>query len=290
MSTLIKATSLRCFPPQMDWKDCIREARSSGYEGIEVNFDGRFSLDCSEQILQEIKKTTFENEVKVVSVYSRQQWLTPISSSDINKRDAGRKAVERLIEIAAFLEAPTVLTIPGAVDNSILGKEKEIVCYREAYLRTKDAIQSFLPRAERAGVILALENVPNKFLLSPLEFKNFIEEMGSKYVACHFDAANCLYYNGFPEDWVTILGEHIKAVHLKDYKTESGDLTGFCSIFEGDIDWGAFCRALAEINYNGALISEVLPHFKHHPEILWETASMSIDRIIRDLNGFKQTT
>ncbi len=284
---MIKATSLRCFPQEMDWKDCIREARLSGYEGIEVNFDGRFDLDCSGKILQELKKTALENEIKIVSVYSRQQWLTPISSSDINKRNAGRKAVERLIEIAAFLGAPTVLTIPGAVDNSMLSREKEIVYYREAYLRTKDAIQSFVSRAEREGVILALENVPNKFLLSPLEFKNLIADIGSESVGCHLDAANCLYYNSFPEDWVRILEGQIKAVHLKDYKTESGGLSGFCNIFEGDIDWEAFCRALSEIDYDGALISEVLPPFKHHPEVLWKTASVAMDRVIEDVTDFK---
>jgi len=267
----------------MDWKECIREAKLSGYGGVEVNFDGRFDLDCTEVTLKELKKTANENGIKIVSVYSRQQWKTPISSKNRKTRDCGIKTLERLIEIAGYLQAPTILTIPGAVDNSILSQEKEIVAYQDAYERVKDAISGLAPKAESAGVILALENVPNKFLMSPLEFKRMIEEIGSKVVGCHFDVANCIYYQGIPEDWIRILGKHIKAIHLKDYKVAVGNLNGFCDIFEGDINWDAVCRAIAETGYDGALISEVLPAFRHHPEVLWKTASVAIDCIMADI-------
>lgn len=283
---MIKATSLRCFPQEMHWKECLKEARLSGYGGVEVNFDGRFTLDCTDETLKELKKTAEENGIKIVSVYSRQQWKTPISSSDRAKREQGIKTLERLIDIAGYLQAPTILTIPGAVDNSILSPDKETVAYKDAYERVKDAISGLSLRAESAGVILALENVPNKFLLSPLEFKRIIEETGSRAVGCHFDAANCFYYQGVPEDWVRILGKHIKAIHLKDYKIAVGSLNGFCDIFEGDINWNEVCRAIAETGYDGALISEVLPPFRYHPEVLWKTASMAIDCLMADIRRY----
>lgn len=281
---MLKAITLRSFPQDMDWKECIKEAHLSGYGGVEINFDGRFELNCPLETLKEIKKVTIENEIKVVSVYSREQWQTPISSKDKVKRKKGEETLKRLIEIAEFLEAPTVLTIPGAVDNSILSSEVEITPYGKVYERVKETIGHLSLLAEKRGVILALENVPNKFFLSPLEMKNFIEEIGSNALGCHFDVANCLYNGGFPEDWIRILGKDIKAIHLKDYRVSVGNLEGFVNIFEGGINWEKVCKALAEINYNGPLISEVLPPFRYHPEILWKSVSMAIDSIISDVN------
>ena len=188
-----------------------------------------------------------------------------------------------MIDIAEFLEAPTILTIPGAVDNSILSEEIEIVPYDEVYKRVKEIISEVSIVAEKKGVMLALENVPNEFLLSPIEFKNFIEGIESKAVGCHFDVANCLYNGGFPEDWIRILGSHIKVIHLKDYRVSIGNLEGFVNIFEGDINWEEVCKALAEIGYNGALISEVLPPFRYHPEVLWESVSIAMDYLIKDI-------
>jgi len=282
---LINSTSLRCFPPEMDWRECIEAAARSGYQGIEVNFDGQFELDCSLSTLQELKSCAQQAGVRIVSVYSRQQWKTPISSRDPEKRRRGIQALERLIEIASCLGAPTILTIPGAVDNSILSPDVEILPYREVYHRVQEVIGDLAKKAESNGVILALENVPNKFLLSPLEFHRFLEELGSPAVGCHFDVANCLYGGGYPEDWIRTLRSWIKAVHLKDYKVSVGSLSGFCDIFEGDVNWKEVCLALREIGYAGALISEVLPSYKYHPEMLWETASRAIQKIIEDIRG-----
>ncbi len=248
-----------------------------------MNFDGLFDLYCTKETLQELKACVEEEGIQIVSVYSRQQWKTPISSRDPEKRKAGTQALKWLIDTAAYLGAATILTIPGAVDNSILSSEVEIVPYQEVYERVGEVLAGLVPQAEAARVVLALENVPNKFLLSPLEFKRFIEELGSPSIGCHFDVANCLYGGGFPEDWIRILGDHIKAVHLKDYKTATGSLAGFCNIFEGDVNWKEVCEALGEIGYDGALISEVLPPYKNHPELLWISASLAIDRIRKDI-------
>lgn len=282
---LINSTSLRCFPPEMDWRECIKLAARSGYKGIEVNFDGRFDLDCAHTTLKELKSCAEREDLRIVSVYSRQQWKTPISSRDPDKRRIGIQALERLIEIAATLGAPSVLTIPGAVDNSILSSEVEILPYQEVYQRVQEVLGELSRRAESAGVILALENVPNKFLLSPLEFRKFLEDLQSPAIGCHFDVANCLYGGGYPQDWIRTLGNWIKAVHLKDYRLSVGTLSGFCAIFEGDVNWKEVCDALREIGYRGALISEVLPPYTYHPETLWETASRAIQKIIQEVRA-----
>ena len=284
---MLKAITLRAFPPEMEWKECMREAASSGYEGIEINFDGRFGLDCSPQTLKEIKAVTADAGIKIDSVYSRQQWRTPISSRNPEKREKGVKALGRLVEIASFLQARVALVIPGAVDNSILSSDEEITPYDEVYQRSQEIIKRLSSQAEKEGVILAVENVPGKFLLSPLEMKKFIEEIGSKAVGCYFDVANCLYGAGYPQQWIRILGKHIRAIHIKDYREAAGDLSGFVDVFEGDVNWPEVCKALAEIGYDHSLTSEVLPPFKHHPEHLWKSVSHALDCLREDIERMR---
>lgn len=289
---MIKASSLRCFPDKWEWEKCFEKAREFGYEGLEINFDGDkgFTLDISTDEIKKIKKKAAETGIKIVSVYSRQQWKTPISSRNKEKRATGIKAIEKLIDIAEFLEAPTILTIPGAVDNSILSDDIEIIPYDEVYKRVKEVLFNLSTIAEKKGVILAVENVPNKFLLSPLEFKKFIEEIGSKAVGCHFDVANCLYYYGIPEDWIRILGNYIKAVHLKDFKLSVGNISGFVNIFEGDTDWEDICSAFAETGYDGAMINEVLPPVKFFNEASLISTSYSMDKIIKRIKELKNNS
>ena len=284
---MIKAITLRSFPANMAWRECFRESRASGFDGVEVNFDGMFNLDCPLKTLRAIRQTAKRHNIKIASVYSRRQWQTPISSHDKRKSANGRKVIQRLIDIAEILEAPTVLVIPGAVDNSILSKDVEIIPYDEVYERVLDVLSGLAETACKKGVVLALENVPNKFLMSPLEMRDFIDRIGSCAIGCHFDVANCLYYDGYPEQWIRILRHRIKAVHLKDYRLAAGNLTGFTGIFDGDINWEQVCGALAEIKFNGALISEVLPAYKYHPEMLWKTASLAMNKIIDDIKKIK---
>ena len=284
---MIKAITLRSFPAGMAWTECFRESRASGFDGVEVNFDGMFDLDCPMETLQEIRKTARLHEIKIASVYSRQQWQTPISSRDPKKSESGRRVIRRLIDIAEILEAPTVLVIPGAVDNSIVSKDVEIIPYDETYERVLNVLSGLSEIAFKKGVFMALENVGNKFLLSPLETRDFIDRIGAHAAGCHFDVANCLYCGGYPEQWIRILGHRIKAIHLKDYRLASGNLTGFTGIFDGDANWEQVCRALSGINFNGALISEVLPAYKYHPEMLWKSASLAMDLIIDDIKKIK---
>jgi len=280
---MLKATTLRVFPPTLSWQECLKEAASAGYQGVEVNFDGRLNLDCPDNTLKAIKRLARETRIRITSVYSRQQWWTPISSSNSEKRKQGIEALRRLIEIASRLEARVVLVIPGAVDNSILSPEVEITPYDVVYQRSAEVIGDLSSAAEKEGVVLAVENVPGKFLLSPLEMKGFIEEIGSPAVGCYFDVGNCLYLGGYPEQWIRILGGHIKDVHLKDYSLSAGGLSGFTGIFLGDVNWQEVARALAETGYDYALTSEVLPPYRHHPEHLWLNASVAIDSLMEDI-------
>ncbi len=283
---MFKGITLRTFPPELDWKECISLAASSGFDSVEINFDGRLDLNIPDSLLVEIREYAESRNIIIDSVYSRRQWATPISSANPGIRREGEAVLTRLVDIAAILEARVILVIPGAVDNSCISTNNlEITPYEDVYKRSLETITNTALKAEKSDIILAVENVPGKFLLSPLEMKAFIDKTESPSVGCYFDVANCLYCHGYPEQWIRILNKHIKAIHLKDYRLASGNLIGFVNIFEGDVNWPEVAGALAEIGYDLSLTSEVLPPYKYHPEHLWESVSRRIDSLIVDINS-----
>jgi hexulose-6-phosphate isomerase len=139
------------------------------------------------------------------------------------------------------------------------------VPYDVCYERAREAVAQILPTAERLGVTLGIEIVWNKFLLSPLELRDFIDSFGTAAVGSYFDAGNVLL-TGYPEHWIRILGKRIVRVHVKDFKKSIGTAAGFVDMLEGDLDFQALKGALAKVGYDGIITAEMLPYQPGRPE------------------------
>jgi len=170
------------------------------------------------------------------------------------------------------------LVIPGMVNADFISN-CEIVEYDLAYERAFDAIKKELQFAKEKKVEIGIENVWNKFLLSPLEMRDFIDKLSSAHAGAYFDVGNVVY-SGYPEHWIKILNKRIKKVHLKDYRRIAGGLHGFVDLLAGDVDFPAVIKALREINYDGWLTAEMLPPYQHYTDQILINTSLSMDRII----------
>jgi len=133
--------------------------------------------------------------------------------------------------------------------------------------------------AEKYGVVLGIENVWNKFLLSPIEMRDLIDKVNSSFVGSYFDVGNVLYC-GYPEHWINILGKRITKVHFKDYKREPGGLNCFVDLLSGDVDYIAVMDAFRNIGYDGWVTAEMLPPYKQFPEAILYNTSKSMDYIL----------
>jgi hexulose-6-phosphate isomerase len=153
--------------------------------------------------------------------------------------------------------------VPGAVDVFFL-PDAEVIPYDVCYKRAREAVRKLVPTAEKLGVSLCIENVWNKFLLSPLEMRDFIDSFKSRRVGSYFDAGNVLLM-GYPEQWIRILGRRIRRVHIKDFKKSVGTVEGFVDLLQGDVDFEAVKVALAEIKYNGYVTAEMIPYNPGRP-------------------------
>jgi hexulose-6-phosphate isomerase len=209
-------------------------------------------------------------------------WGANAASADETNRTRAATVLRAQIRCAAALGIDSILVVPGSVGVDFI-PGAEVVPYELAYRRARDFVAAGLPEAKRAGVTLCIENVWNKFLLSPLEMRAFIDELRSDAAASYFDVGNALQ-TGYPEHWIEILGPRIRRVHFKDYRRNVGSIDGFCDLLSGDINWPAVMQALRRIHYDGWIAAEMIPpvpFYKHCPEVLIYNTSRAMDAIFR---------
>jgi hexulose-6-phosphate isomerase len=212
-----------------------------GFEGVEVDRPDSTPL-------AELKQAQEKTGIRAHGVVDSVHWSLPL-----NSRDAGvkKKAIDGLVaalDDAAALGASSVLLVPAVVNGDLP--------YDEAYTRSQEAIREVLPHAAQVKVKIAVENVWNSFLLSPLEAARYVDELKSEWAAFHFDVGNVVTY-GWPEQWIRVLGSRIAKLHIKDYsrkkRDEQGRWKGFeVELGEGDAGYPAVMAALDETGFSTA--------------------------------------
>lgn len=278
---MFKSITMRSFPENMSVMKRLALAKEYGFEGIEINLEPKteITLESSVQDLSKLLTLVKGFDLKVSGVYSREQWHHPISSMESEVRVAGRKIISTMIDAAEILECDTVLVIPGVVDNRIFATEPEIIPYLDAYKNSTESIHILIDEVlSKTAVHIALENVWGKFLYSPMEFASFVDSFSNEKIGVYFDIGNSLRI-GFPEDWISILGHRIRAVHAKDFKRSVDNIHGFCGILQGDVNWDQVNLKLHEIGYQRWITGEVIPAYKYSPEILIEETSRAISAV-----------
>jgi L-ribulose-5-phosphate 3-epimerase len=264
-------------PEGLTVADRLELAAKAGFDGVEprvmdAGSDGLVRYDSTSGDLRTVSKMITDAGLAICSVMNGGAHILPypIVDDDPAVRAKGIGTVRRMIEITADLGAGSLLLVPHWVGDR--------VPYDLCYERTLDALRQLGPIAQAAGVCLAVENVWNKFLLSPIEFARLIDDSGSPAVRAYFDVGNILIA-GYPQHWIRILGSRIARVHVKDFTTSIGNGTGFAQLLHGDVNWPAVRQALRDIGYDGWMTAEVglLKHFQ--AESVYDTAT-AMDRII----------
>lgn len=255
-------------------------AKAAGFDGVEVALaeDGEINLNSTQEDLLKIKDTAKAVGIELYSVASGLYWQYSITSDDADQREKAKACVRKQLWTASVLGCDTILVVPGAVSVSF-APELGVVDYAVAYERSLAAFKELAKDAEHYKVNIALENVWNHFLLSPLEMRDFIDKIGSDYVGSYFDVGNVLY-SGYPQQWIKILGNRIKKVHFKDYKKSVGSLDGFVDLLSGDVNWPEVIGAFAAIGYDGWVTGEMLPPYTHYPETIIYNTSNAMDKIL----------
>ncbi len=242
--------------PGLSPLDCLRAAGEAGFTGFEPAFSEKGPLSVTEPGDALVLRGEAENlGIRIPSLASGLYWDYPFTSDDKSVRQRAVDIARAQIDCAAALGAKSILIVPGTVAHGFFGKG---TTYALAYERAQEAMRQIEPHARASGVVIGVENVWNNFLLSPLEMRGFLDEIGSPFVRSYLDVGNMLPY-GDSADWIRTLGERVFSIHVKDYRRSVGAISGFVPLLEGDVDWPEVMLALREIGFDGALTAEVNP-------------------------------
>ena len=216
----------------------FKAAKEAGFDGVEV---------YSHLDRNEVLKARDATGLAIPSVCGSLHGKFPLSHPDPAVRAEGLEALKTTIEDAAAYGAETILLVPGRVSQE--------VSYDDCWHRSVAEIKKVIPLAEKHKVEIAIENVWNNFLLSPMEAAQYVDQFKSKYVTFYFDCGNILFL-GWPEQWIRILGKRITKVHFKEYSLKLADTQGKragfnVKLMEGDVNWPAVMKALDETGYHG---------------------------------------
>lgn len=254
-----------------------------GFDGIELACDtkGLLSIDSTKEECEEIKRLANKHEVTLPSLSGGAGWDVHILSDDNEEREHAKSVIRKMIKVAHYLETRVLLVCPGQVGPFLSGPSY-IENYEEAFNRAILDYQDLAVFAEQNNVIIGLENVWSKFLMSPMEMRMFVDSIGSDFVGVYFDTGNATK-NGYAHHWIDILGKRIKAVHFKDFVCNIGNLYGFVELLQGDVDFELVMKSLQRINYRGWLTVEQTPT-KHFPEEMLVRIKNSMDKVLQLLN------
>jgi len=261
-----------------DFARCFDRAVEFGFEAVQLFLSpqGYLSPESDDRRAEGIARSARSSGIELTSL-EIEPFSFSLTDDDPDVRRQGESTVRRAMQVAAAMEAPGVLVIPGYVGLPWDPSAKP-VRYDLAYERLRESLRTLAPTAEELGVTVMIENIWNMFLLSPLEIRGLIDEVASPRVGVLFDTGNVVQF-GFPEQWIRILGSRIREVHLKDFRRAVGTVEGFVSLLEGDVDWPEVVAALAEIGYDGFLTAEVFP-YSHHGDAVLAHTSETMDRLM----------
>ena len=218
--------------------DKFLAAKAAGFDGVEV---------MSHLNREEVLKARDATGLTIPSVCGAMHWKYLLSDPDPAVREQGVAALKLSIEDANVYGADTVLIVPGRVT--------ETVSYDECWTRSVEELKKAVPLAVDMKVKIAIENVWNNFIISPMEAASYVDQFKTPFVGFYFDCGNILIY-GWPEQWIKILNRRVAKVHIKEFSRKIADTQGKSAGFkvnlrEGDVNWKAVMKSLDDIGYNG---------------------------------------
>src|SRR6266478_345696 len=255
-----KGILLDMLPANLSCADRLKLAREIGFEVLQA------PTEPDEHKAEELRKAADAAQIRIDSVMNMDHWKYPLSSSDPTVVEKSLAGMRTSLQNAKLWGADVVLLVPAVVNPQ--------TSYRDAWTRSQAQVRKLMPLAEQLKVVIGIEEVWNKFLLSPLEMARYIDELHSPWVQAWFDVGNVVLY-GYPQDWIRTLGKRIVKVHLKDFKRKEGGYA-WVNLGDGDVDWAAVRQAFTDIGYGGSVIAEL-----DHGDLAYlRDVSRRVDRLV----------
>ena len=271
------------YPDKMNLEQCLRLAKSAGFDAVELNYDldNDLSPKSGAKEYAAIRALADKIGIQISGLCSFLFWPYPLTANDNAKRARGFELAAKMTQAAHDLGVENLLVVPGAV-NIPWRTDYEPVPNDVCDKRAREAVAKLLPNAEKLKVKLNIENIFfNGYLMTPGEMIDFVDSYKSEYLKVHFDTGNIMMFQ-FPEHWIKMLGKRIQNVHLKEYTKKGTDysLETFRPLLDGTTNWPAVMESFEQTGYRGYLTFEYFHPYSHFPEALIYQTADSLDRLL----------
>jgi sugar phosphate isomerase/epimerase len=228
----------------------IEDAGRIGFDGVEVLH--RQMSGESVSYLNQLKRSAFRNGLDLIQLSIHQDFVSP----DAQERRKQIDHTVHCIELAAQLGAPSIRLNSGrwktiaSFDDlmKVKGDEPPLPGYtnEDALKWCIDSIQECLPAAEKAGVILDLEN--HWGLTTKTEALLHIHRVvNSPWLGINLDVGN---FPGDPYPEIEKIAPHANIVHFKTY-------FGGGVWYTLDLDYRRIAGILRNANFTGYVSLEM---------------------------------
>ncbi len=195
----------------------IEHAAALGFDGVEILHRGMASEEPA--YLNGLKKLAFRNGIALPMLSIHQDFVSP----DAAERQKDIAHTKHCIDLAARLGIPAIRLNSGRWNTivsfddlmKVKGDEPPIAGHTEdeAIKWCVDAIQECLPAAEKAGVMLALENHWG-LTTRPETLLRIYQAVRSPWLGINLDTGN---FPGEPYAGIELLAPHAVIVQAKTY-------------------------------------------------------------------------
>lgn len=167
---------------------------------------------------------------------------------DVLMREYTLDRYREAIDLAAELNCPYVVAIPGPVNSLINPPHQWMLDW------FVEGMKKLVVHAKGTGVQLLLENVPFTYLPTAKDMRDTAALIGPD-VAINFDVCNSAYIKEDPAEAIRMLGPLVKNVHISDsgYDEFKHERLG-----TGIVQPGPVAKELNEIGYTGATVLEII--------------------------------
>ncbi len=272
-----KAIGDNMIPKGWSFERGLELIKKAGFDGVELWLGEVpwFQMSTADAEVRELRRKVENAGLAVSNVSTGMHWKYPLSARDPRVREHGVRIVERQIEAASLLGTDAILVVAGLVT--------EEVPYNEVYARCVETLKTLADQASRAKVRIGCENCnsEHRFLISPREFWQFLNDVGSPSVGIHLDVGN-IHDTGYAEQWIEIHGPRITRIHVKDVMKKRGrcGASVYTNLFLGDNNWPAIRAALEKVGYDGWLVAEMEARYRFAPDQHFYDTARALDRVI----------
>ena len=228
-------------------------ARRAGFEAFEpvLSLEGLASIAADEPTIRRLGEAVRGTGLEIFSAACPLLRRCPLSAADQQFRQQARQLVIAALDRAAWLGAGALVVEAGRL-ASVDDPRRQEVSYADALNAVFESLRVLSFEAESRGVVLAIENPADAFLLSPVEMRDLVDRVGSPWVQVCLDVVR-VRRHGFPADWIDTLGPRIVHVHLADLRVAAPGGEDTCLPGGGEVEWPAVVAALKRQGYRGPL-------------------------------------